>query len=379
MTVLGRYLAREIAVGVSFVLAGFLALFLFFDFLNELDDLGRGGYRVQHALVFVLLGLPSHVYELVPIAALIGAIYALAQFAQHSEYTAMRAAGMGRRMALMRIASIGLLFTMITFAVGEGLAPAAEQLGQRLRLSAIGASVAGQFRSGLWMKDSVREGQQGAVIGQRFVNVAQVQPDTSIRGVQVYEFDPAFRLRSILRAESGRFDPAQGAWRLAGVQETRFVETTGAADVRTLRAEQAREPERVWRSELTPSIVGVLMLNPDRMAIWDLWPYIRHLKDNRQSTERYEISLWKKIVYPFAALVMMVLALPFAYLQVRSGGIGYKVFAGIMLGVAFHFLNGLFTHLGMLNTWPAWVAVATPSLVACAIGLTMLWWVERTR
>ena len=379
MTVLGRYLAREIAIGVTFVLAGFLALFLFFDFINELDDLGQGGYRIQHALGFVLLGLPSHVYELVPIAALIGAIYALAQFAQHSEYTAMRAAGMGRRMALMRVAGIGLVFTMVTFAVGEGLAPAAEQLGQRLRLSAIGASVAGQFRSGLWMKDSVREGQQGAVIGQRFVNVAQVQPDTSIRGIQVYEFDPAFRLRSILRAESGRFDPAQGAWRLAGVQETRFVETTGAADVRTIRAEQAREPERLWRSELTPSIVGVLMLNPDRMAIWDLWPYIRHLRDNRQSTERYEISLWKKIVYPFAARVMMVLALPFAYLQVRACGIGYKVFAGIMLGVAFHFLNGLFTHLGLLNTWPAWVAVATPSLVACAIGLTMLWWVERTR
>ena len=78
-------------------------------------------------------------------------------------------------------------------------------------------------------------------------------------------------------------------------------------------------------------------------------------------------------------MVMMVLALPFAYLQVRAGGIGYKVFAGIMLGVAFHFLNGLFTHLGLLNTWPAFVAVATPSLAACAIGFTMLWWVERTR
>ena len=378
MTVIGRYLAREIALGVSFVLMGFLALFLFFDFINELDDLGRGGYRIQHAVAYVLLGLPSHIYELVPIAALIGAIYALAQFAQHSEYTAMRAAGLSRRMALQQIAWVGLLFTLVTFAVGEGLAPAAEQLGQRLRLSAIGASVGGQFRSGLWMKDAART-PQGAVASQRFVNVAQVMPDTTIRGVRVYEFDPAFRLRSILRAETGRFDPVDGTWRLAQVQETRFVETIGAAGVSTVRAEQSQEPERRWRSELTPGIVSVLMLNPDRMAIWDLWPYIRHLQDNRQSTERYEISLWKKIVYPFAAMVMMVLALPFAYLQVRAGGIGYKVFAGIMLGVAFHFLNGLFTHLGLLNTWPAFVAVATPSLAACAIGFTMLWWVERTR
>ena len=97
MTVVARYLAREIALGVLFVLFGFLALFAFFDLVNELDDLGRGAYRLQHAVAYVVLTLPSHVYELMPIAALIGAIYALAQFASHSEFTAMRAAGMGRR------------------------------------------------------------------------------------------------------------------------------------------------------------------------------------------------------------------------------------------------------------------------------------------
>ena len=100
MTLIGRYLTREIAFGVVFVLFGFLGLFAFFDLVNELDDLGRGAYRIQHAIGYVALSLPSHVYELMPIAALIGAIYALAQFASHSEFTAMRAAGMGRTLAL---------------------------------------------------------------------------------------------------------------------------------------------------------------------------------------------------------------------------------------------------------------------------------------
>ena len=100
MLLVGRYLRREIVAAVAFVLLGFLALFAFFDLINELEDVGRGGYRLQHAVAFVLLGLPSHVYELMPIAALIGSIYALSQLASHSEYTAMRAAGLGRRRAL---------------------------------------------------------------------------------------------------------------------------------------------------------------------------------------------------------------------------------------------------------------------------------------
>ena len=378
MRIVGRYLVREIAVGVAFVLLGFLALFAFFDFINELDDIGKGGYRLQHALAHIVLELPVHIYELVPIAALIGAIYALAQFAQNSEFTAMRAAGLGRGLALRHILQAGLACAVITFVVGETLAPAAAQLGQRIRLSAIGASVTGQFRSGLWMKDSVRNAAGGAA-GQRFVNVGGVLPDTSIRAVQVYEFDPDFRLRSILRADTGRFDAAANAWRLDGVRETRFVQTKGAADVPTVRAELVRDPERLWRSDLTPGIVGLLMLDPDRMAIWDLFPYIRHLRDNRQNTDRYEIALWRKIVYPFAAVVMMVLALPFAYIQVRAGGIGLKVFAGIMLGVGFHFANGLSSSLGLLNTWPAWLAVAMPNLVAAAFGLALLWRVERVR
>ena len=378
MRIVGRYLVREIAVGVAFVLLGFLALFAFFDFINELDDIGKGGYRLQHALAHIVLELPVHIYELVPIAALIGAIYALAQFAQNSEFTAMRAAGLGRGLALRHILQAGLACAVITFVVGETLAPAAAQLGQRIRLSAIGASVTGQFRSGLWMKDSVRDAAGGAA-GQRFVNVGGVLPDTSIRAVQVYEFDPDFRLRSILRADTGRFDAAANAWRLDGVRETRFVQTKGAADVPTVRAELVRDPERLWRSDLTPGIVGLLMLDPDRMAIWDLFPYIRHLRDNRQNTDRYEIALWRKIVYPFAAVVMMVLALPFAYIQVRAGGIGLKVFAGIMLGVGFHFANGLSSSLGLLNTWPAWLAVAMPNLVAAAFGLALLWRVERVR
>ena len=128
-----------------------------------------------------------------------------------------------------------------------------------------------------------------------------------------------------------------------------------------------------------PDLIGVLVLVPERMSAWSLMQYVQHLRENQQQANRYEIALWKKLVYPLAVIVMMALALPFAYLQARAGGTGYKVFAGIMLGVAFHFLNSLFSHLGLLNTWPAWLAASVPSLVAVALALGMLAWVDRAR
>lgn len=377
MTVLGRYLRREIVGAVLFVLVGFLALFAFFDFIGEVEDVGRGGYKLQHALTFVLLTLPSHAYELMPIAALIGAIYALAQFASHSEFTAMRAAGLGRRAALMQIARIGLVFAVVTLFLGEVVTPRADQLAQRVRLSALGTSIVNQFRSGLWIKDTSRD-ESGAVSRTRFVNIATLLPDTTLRDVRVYEFDASFHLRQILVAGGGRFRPPD-SWQLENVQRTDFGSKVSADRSLTLRAQMDTLPELIWRSELNPDLLGVLLVEPEKMSAWTLAQYVQHLRENQQQANRYEIALWKKLVYPLAVVVMMALALPFGYLQARAGGIGYKVFAGIMLGIGFHFLNGLFSHLGLLNTWPAWVAASIPSIVAVLLALGMLAWVDRAR
>jgi len=377
MLLVGRYLRREIVAAVAFVLLGFLALFAFFDLINELEDVGRGGYRLQHAIAFVVLGLPAHVYELMPIAALIGCIYALSQLAAHSEYTAMRAAGLGRRRALGVVARVGLALAVLTALVGEVLSPPAERLAQQLRLSAIGGSVTGQFRSGLWVKDTARD-PAGEVNLMRFVNIGELQPDGTLREVRIFEFDAQMRLSRLLEARGASWGRGNG-WELREVQEIRFADVPAAGLGPAVGTRLSTAPKLQWQTELKPEILGVLLVEPDRMSGLNLYSYIRHLRENAQNTSQYEIAFWKKIVYPLAVIVMMALALPFAYLQVRAGGTGYKVFAGIMLGIAFHFLNGLFSHLGLLNTWPPLLSVSIPSAVAFMLALGMLAWVDRAR
>ena len=374
---IGRYLAREIATAVVFVLIAFLALFAFFDFINELDDVGRAGYSLAAAAIYVLLTLPSRTYEVMPIATLIGSVYALAQLAAHSEFTAMRASGLSRTRALGELIRLGAWLAVFTALVGEALAPPAERLAQELRLSSLGSAVGGQLRSGLWIRDSLRD-TAGDVQRIRFVNVGELMPDATLRRVRILEFDQQMRLSEVVKAEKGRFS-GPGAWELTGVTTTLYHSVESQEPLPLLRTERASAESRTWTSELTPALLSVLMVMPERMSAINLFNYIRHLRENQQNTELHEIAFWKKVVYPLAVIVMMALALPFAYLQSRAGGIGYKVFAGIMLGVGFHFLNGLFSHLGLLNTWPPLVAVSIPSIVAFVVAVGLLRWVDRTR
>ena len=379
MRTLRRYLRLEIIQASGFVLFALLALFSFFELLNQLDDVGRAGYQLREVFIYVLLSLPSRTYELMPLAALIGTIYALSKLASNSEFTIMRVSGMSTRRLAYAVLSVGVVLMLITYALGEFLAPPAERLARQSKLVATGASVAQQFRSGVWVRDALK-GPDGQVQRLRFVNVARVLPDITVEGWRVFEFDREFRLRSISRAAEGRFVDEAGTrgWKLKDVVETRLpVVDPSDMSPSPLRTEIVREPERLWVSDLRPDIFGVLLVQPERMAALNLAQYIDHLAENHQQTDRYEIALWNKVFYPIAVLVMMVLALPFAYLHVREGSVSLKIFTGVMIGVLFYMLNKLFAHLGLLNTWPPFVIAALPSLVVLSIALSALYWIER--
>ncbi len=354
--ILLRYLAREIWSATWVVLLAFLGLFAFFDFINELDSVGKDGYELHHALIYVAMIVPGRVYELLPIAVLIGTLYALTALARHSEITVMRASGMSTLRMLGMLSAIGSLFVALTFVFGEYIAPPAESAAQQWRLTATSSSVSQQLRSGLWVKD-------GALV----INVRTLLPDRSMDKVRIYAFDERHTLASVSEAQRGVYD-GEGQWRLLDVVRTRFLED---------RTELEHLPEFVWRSELTPEVLSVLMVVPERMSVTNLWAYIRHLRDNQQNADRYEIALWKKLVYPVTALVMMLLALPFGFTHDRMGGVSVKVFVGVMLGIGFHLLNGLLASLGVINAWPPPLVALMPSLIFLAAAAGMLYAVER--
>ena len=376
-----KYFARQIYVTFVFILFAFSGLFFFFDLISELNSVGHGNYKFGYAVLRVALQTPSRFYEIIPVAALISAIYVFAQMAANSEFTIFRVSGLATNQALRSLLKIGIPLVIITYLIGEFVGPYADQLSERVRLQALGASVSSNFQSGVWVKDTLAARENGEQV-TRFVNVGSLSPDSTISNVRIYEFDSKFQLQNVRIAQTGRYEPP-GHWLLKGVTETELtpIKPISGQPADALnpvyRSQQVSLPEYRLRSDLTPQILSVLLVSPERMSIINLFRYIQHLRENQQDTQRYDIALWRKLLYPFAVFVMLVLSLPFAYLHTRAGVVGVKVFGGIMLGMSFQLLNTLFSHIGTLNTWPAPLTAATPGLIYLALGLFALKWVDR--
>ena len=382
MRTLRNYLWREIAAAAAFVLLALTAIFAFFDLVNQMGNVGHLNYRFEHALIYVLLSAPGHSYELMPIAALIGTVYALSKLAANSEFTIMRVSGMTTQRLAQVVLQIGLGLVAVAYVTGEFIAPAAEEQAQLMRAAIIGSGVGREFRSGVWVRDLVR-GADGQPERIRFVNVLHVEPDGVVYEWRIFEFDQDMHMRSMSTASHGTFRPDEG-WLLSDYVATDLplvdsgVGTASPPEVQPVAATQIqREKTFLWHSTLTPAILGILAVQPERQSVYSLFRYIRHLAENHQRTDRYEVALWKKILYPLVCLVMMTMALPFAYLHVRAGSVSLKIFVGIMIGVAFHAMNKMFSNLGAINDWPPVLIAGFPAMVAFAVALGALFWVER--
>jgi lipopolysaccharide export system permease protein len=194
----------------------------------------------------------------------------------------------------------------------------------------------------------------------------QVTPTGKLIGIKVYEFDTQWVLQRFWFAQEGQY-AGDNRWRLSSVSETRF-----SAD----RTTTQQTAELDWTSVLTPELLTVLLVEPNEMSATNLWQYVQHLRENKQAASRYEIAFWRKVVYPLGILVMLVLALPFAQ-QARRASAGPRLFAGIMLGLAFFFMNTLASHAGWLYEWPPVLSALASPLVFMLIALGLISYFER--
>jgi lipopolysaccharide export system permease protein len=375
MKTVQRLLYLDIIASVAFVAAAFLALFFFIDFVDAMDGVGRHGRTVWDAMLLTALALPGHFYELMPIAVLIGAIYSLSRMAQSSEFTILRTSGLGPGRALALLAVLGVFFGALTFFTGDVVSPASDREGVLLQaLTGGGLKLDG---SGAWLKE-----RRETPAGERSfsVNVAG-----RLVGIRIFEFNALGRLLTRTQAQDGRV-ASDGTWSLRDAEVTDWpaadtspVGSAASAGTEAARVIVTRHAELRWPSTLTASVVAAAVLPLTTMTTADLWRYSTHLTEQEQATQPYRIRFWRKALYPLACLVMVALALPFAYLQARSGGVSLKVFGGIMLGISFVLLNNLSGHIGVLRGWTPWVAAAMPSLIYLLLSMAAFGWLVRYR
>jgi len=369
MRTVRRLFYRDILSSVGFVAVAFLSLFFFIDFVDDLDAIGRKGRQVWHVALAALYEVPGHLYDLLPIAVLIGTIYALARMAQASEYTILRTGGLGPVRALRLLAMLGVGFGALNFLVGDYLAPAAERAS--LLLSARFDGVRQIGGAGAWLKErhATPAGEHSLAI-----NIGGISPAGLLQQVRVFEFDSDGRLLARTTAREASVAP-DGTWTLTDARVTQWPRARSEAP---LVLDEPRA-SLSFKTTLDAAVVAAAVLPLSSMTTLDLWRYGLHLDEQAQASQQVAIRFWKKALYPLSCLVMVALALPFAYLHARAGSVSLKVFGGIMLGIGFVLLNNLASHIGMLRDWTPWVVAAAPSLLFLLMSLAAFAWLVRYR
>lgn len=326
MRILDRYIATSIAVHTGIVLFVLLALFTFFAFMDELGEVGRGSYGLAQAGQYVLLTVPRMIYQIFPIAALIGSMAGLGLLARHNELTVMRAAGVPLTRIVWSVMKVGLVLVIIVTIIGEWIAPRSESRAQVLRSVSMSENISFKGKNGLWARD-----------GTSVVNVREIMPDGKLAGIYIYDFAEPNRLKQITQAKHAVYQ--HDHWMLQEVTHQQF-------EVDSVRSSHVTEEE--WSTRLSPDLLSVVIVKPDTLSVAGLHNYVNYLHENGLKAERYEVAYWSKIAAPFVTGVMVFLAVPFVFGSLRSVSAGQRIVVGMLLGVGFYLFNQVTTYVTLV-------------------------------
>ncbi|CAK0751694.1 lipopolysaccharide export system permease protein [Gammaproteobacteria bacterium] len=354
MKILDHYIGRTVASGVLVVMLVLLALYTFVALVGEMDRVGVGHYGAIEAMKYVFYTLPKRIYELFPIAALIGTLVGLGGLAAGSELTAIRAAGVSIARIGQSVMRVGALLMVIVVLIGELVAPDLEQYAGRERAIALGQQMAMKGRSGFWARD-----------GDSFINIRRIHPEGRLSDVTIYQLDAEHHLKTQTHAEMATYD--NGAWQLAGIVR-RKISAEGISIERI--------PNANWQSLLNPALLEVVMVRPDALSIVGLYHYIQYLDDNHLDDSRYVQTMWAKLVDPLTTGVMLLLALPFVFGPLRSVSLNQRVVAGSLLGISFHIINRAFHYMGQIYTLNPILSTLLPTALFLFVTLG---WLKRVR
>ena len=349
--IISRYIAKSVVTTSLIVLLVLLTLDFFFSLINELEDLGQGQYDLAAVLLNVLLRLPRDLFEVVPMALLVGGLLAMGALANSRELLVLRAAGL----SLLWLASAavlgGVLLGMVALLISEFVAPNTEKLAQQLRAEAKYGGQAVASKQGFWARN-----------GKEIVHVGAILPDASLADITLFTVSGA-ELESVTWAKKAQFNITNGQWVLFELEQIVIAET----GIMTTTFNQ-----RDWPSVLKPTTLSALSSDPLDLSLRDLSQYIRYLNDNELDASHYDLAFWLKVLSPLTNIAMLIVALPFAFTNQRKVGAGQRLLLGVLLGLLFFLLSRLLSNWVLLSGLAPILGAVLPTALFLAGGIIAL-------
>jgi lipopolysaccharide export system permease protein len=328
-----------------------MVLFSLFELLSQLDDVGKGSYRLHDAFTFVALTLPKRLLDLMPVSTLLGGILALGLMADHGELVAMEASGVSILRICATVLVTGILLIVTSGILAELVVPGMEQLARKSHAKAITATGITLTQQGFWAR---RE--------NAYIHVEQMLSEGVAANIDVFEFDKGGRLQAFSHAQKATLLNNR-QWVLEDITEKRIVDN----EVTTKKLET-----ETIDSFLSAYQVSILELPPYSLSIPDLIRYIEALRQTGQNAAQYSVALWRKITVPLTTGAMVLLSLSFVFGATRSNSPGYRITLGAFIGIVLYFADQIVMQWGMLLNLNPFITAMLPVLLISSTALVRL-------
>lgn len=322
--IINRLIIKQIHQGSLLALLVLVSLSLFFVFIGELEDVGKGNYNALNAIEYVALLLPGKVVEFLPLAVLLGTILSLGSLASNSEIIAMQAAGFSVINMFKAVIQAALIMAVLSFLLADWVVPQSETSARQNRSAAISQTTTVSGKKGIWIKDDAA-----------ILHIKLLMPSGIARDIEIHTLDNSGNLVSVIAAESAI--PKGDYWRLLNVRETQFKD-----DV----PQSYRYDELTYPGKISDKLLDALLIEPRQMSSSDLFTYIDFLKQNNLNAYTERLTFWQKVFAPFAVIIMCILAVPFVLGSQRQGNAGQRLMYGILIGLCYVVTERLFSQLG---------------------------------
>ena len=349
MKILEKYIGQSIILSSLVILACLMGIFSFFSFIENLSEYNSVGGII--VLFETVLELPGLVFDLMPIAALVGALLALGGLTENHELVVIRMAGGAKKYIFRTVLKSASVLVIIAIVAGEFLAPVCQNISSKM--TARSSDFLTQNER-IWTKE-----------GQTFFSAGSLVSDCHLNDVKIHKFSDRGVLEESTSAKNGYC--IKNGWALNDVESTFF-------DGEVSRVERAEV--LIWVTEIDPNLFGMLGLDPEKLGIVDIWTYVNYAKQNAQNSQKWVQAFWARLVHPVTIYFMVFLALPVVLMSSRSNSLGRVIFIGVCVGLSFYVVNELSTSFGIAFNLDPIVASLSPSILILAIGA---WLNIRTR
>ena len=338
MSIISRYIAVAWLRLLALCLGSFLAVYLVLDMMDKIPRFLRAGGGPLDIFRFFVFKLPEMVGQATPFSILMATMLTLGLLSRNSEVIAMRSCGISLVRISLPMLVLGMLGSLLLLLNAELIVPRSyESMAriERVNIRKQGANAVFK-RNNIWFRSD-----------EMILQAQLFDPDSrTLKGIVVWNLDknmnPVSRIDADIAQESG------GRWILLKPVVKDFSMAEGFG-VRSLSSMEL--PVKLKIDDLR-----ILDNNADNMSFRKLKEYAESLQRGGFQAYRYLIMMHGKLSAPFAAFVMVILGIPFALLNNRSGGLALGIGASIAIGFAYFVVNAVLLSYGRSGVLPPVVA-----------------------